>query len=258
MRAISCLIFTTILGLVTTANAEPLFPNSVVSNDIDFITTQDRSTFGCLAYRGKSRQEMPDKRGGDLFAMAHVFALQFKDGTAMQVWASDALGRSQATKYAEKLGPALGRLPTMMRRKIGHVVVHKGNETAFAEDQGHFFVMYSQNIDKRLSTRDLEETIFHEAMHAALQAAHLGKSGWRSAVRKDSGVLTAYAASQPQEDFAEHGLFAYTYLRHPERLPAKVRAAIPEIMPARLAYFARIFPKAGKEFVRVGSYSGCS
>lgn len=239
------------------AAADPLFPNSVVSNDIDFITKKDRSMYGCMAYRGLARQEMPDKRGGDLFGTAHVIAVEFQDGTEMELWVSDALSRREAEGYAAKLGPALGRMPTMMRRKMGHVVVHKGDETAFAEDQGHFFVMYSRNIDKRISTHDLEETVFHESMHAALQAGELGKSAWKRAVRSDGAAITAYATTQPQEDFAEHGLFAYTYLRHPERLPANVRRAVAEMIPARLAYFETLFPAKGEEFLRVGSYGAC-
>lgn len=245
------------LGLPWMATADPLFPNSVVSNDIDFITAQDRSVYGCMVYRGTARQEMPDKRGGGLFGDAHVIGLDFQDGTGMEIWVSTGLNRKQAESYAAKLGPALGKLPTIMRRKIGHVVVHKGDETAFAEDIGRFFTMYSRNIDKRISTNDLEETVFHEAMHASLQANELRKSAWKRAVRSDRAVITEYAATQAQEDFAEHGLFAYTYLRHPERLPATARNAVAEIIPARLAYFEILFPAKGEEFLRVGAYGGC-
>ena len=55
-----------------------------------------------------------------------------------------------------------------MRRMLDHVVIHRGNATAFAEYLGHFFVLYSANIKVRIRNHDLEETVFHEAVHATL------------------------------------------------------------------------------------------
>ena len=257
MRATPCFFLIGLL-LAGPLAADPIFPNSVVSNDIDFIRSDDRTMYGCARYRSVDEREMPDKRGGDLFGRAHVIALAFRDGTDVDLWISTALGKGEAISYAEKLGPALGRLPTLMRREIGHVVVHEGDETAFEERDGGFFVMYSRNIDKRLSTRDLEETIFHESMHVALQNEFLPTRAWRRATTVDDDFITEYAATDEGEDFAESGLFAYTFLRHPERLPPSVRNATAEIMGARLAFFEKVFPTKGQEIVRVGDYVGCS
>jgi hypothetical protein len=241
------------------AQGAPLYPNSVVSNDIDFIRTSDPSAFGCLAYLGTDRREMPDKRGGPLFQEGvHVFDARFQDGTTVEIWVTAKLGgRAAAEHVALQASGPLGRLPTMARAPLRHVVIHDGDETAFAEDQGRFFALYAGNMAKRIRTHDLEETTFHEAMHASLQIDHLRKPAWRRAVQADNAYVTRYASTQPQEDFAEHALFAYTYLRTPERLPADVRAAIPQIMPNRLAYFAKLFPSTDQTFQRVGPYGGC-
>lgn len=42
--------------LASAALAEPLFPISVVSNDIDFIMASDPAVLGCLRYLGQATQ----------------------------------------------------------------------------------------------------------------------------------------------------------------------------------------------------------
>ena len=145
----------------------------------------------------------------------------------------------------------------MMRREIGHVVIHQGDRGAFAEDQDHFFVLHTNNIAKRISTHDLEETVFHEAMHASVQIKLLKSLKWRSAVRKDKGHVTEYFQTDAQEDFAETGLMIYTYLRDPDRLPSNVRSAMERTFPNRIAFWRSRFPETGKEFFSVASYGEC-
>lgn len=221
--------------------AAPLYPNSVVSNDIDFIQADDPSTFGCFAFTGQSTQEMPDKRGGDLFAPAFTFQARFTDGSNVDIWAHADLGQDTAAQISEQIASHLGRLPYVLRANLDHIVLHKGNETAFAEDQAAFFVLYSDNVKSRIGTHDLEETLFHESMHAVLQTKLLNE-GWRDAVAADNAFITDYAQSDPGgEDIAESGLFGFTYLRNPERLPAHVTTALPDVMPNRLDLLKQAF-----------------
>ncbi len=56
------------------ALADPIYENSVVSNDLDFIETSDDSVFSCLAYVGIERAEMPDKRRDSLFDNGALFS----------------------------------------------------------------------------------------------------------------------------------------------------------------------------------------
>jgi hypothetical protein len=41
--------------------AEPLFVNSIASNDLDFIRTDGPSPFESASFLGRKRKEMPDK-----------------------------------------------------------------------------------------------------------------------------------------------------------------------------------------------------
>lgn len=242
------------------AQAAPLYPNSVVSNDLEFISTKDASVFACMAYDGTTRAEMPDKRNDELFVDGvHQFALKFQDGTAVTAFVHPKIGsKSSAQKYVSKVAKPLGRLPTFMRARLGHVIIHKGDETAFSEDEGRFFVLYSRNIDKRIKTHDLEETIFHETVHATLDVPHAKSRAWRKAARADGDFVTGYAARNPDgEDMAESALFAWAVLTHPGRLPDRVETKVRQVMPHRLAFFKDLFPAKDRIFQRVGPKPDC-
>ena len=226
------------------AQAKPIFPNSIVSNDLEFIRTSDRSMFSSLAYQGTRRDEMPDKRRDQLFAEGvHIFKADYDDGTCVELWAHPDFGsRKSAEGSVEPVAQAIGKLPTVMRSRLDHVVVHRGDETAFGEHLGHFFVIYSDNIRTRIRNHDLEETVFHESVHATLDRWHLRNREWRKAQRKDRRFVTEYARRFPKkEDLAESALFAWTMLVHPGRLPQGIEARVRKIMPNRLAYFEKLF-----------------
>lgn len=235
------------LGLVVAAipvAANPIFPNSVVSNDLPFIRPGDIGAYRCLVYEGATRAEMPDSRGGELFADGvRVFRAGFADGSSVPLWLHPDIGsRSVARDYAETVARALGELPSFMRETLDHVVIHAGDASAFAEDAGNFFVLYTRNIDKRVSTGDLPHTVFHESVHATLDQRWLQDRRWKRAQASDGGFVTEYAASRPdKEDLAESALFAWTMTMHPGRLPARVEDAVRRIMPARLALLGELF-----------------
>lgn len=227
----------------------PLYPSSVTGTDFDYITDADPNAFVALAYLGSMQFEMPDKRGGPLFQQAYVFNATFtggngRDGTGIKIACSNLFGsQSAAQTDAMRYTSRLGKLPSLYRRNINHIVVHTGGvdpagTTAFAEDQGHFFVIYSENATVRIGTHDLEETFFHESSHAAIQVDHLTSAEWLAAVAADNAFITNYASTDEQEDFAESALFAYTMIHHPERFPEPDRTNIATQIPNRIEFFA--------------------
>lgn len=225
------------------AAAEPLFFSSVTSNDIDYILSDDPDALACVVDRGDGTREMPDKRGGPLMAEGvHLFDARYLDGAVVPIWAHPALGdRAGALETVTPLAHAIGKLPAFMRARLDHVVVLAGDESAFAEDRGRFFVVYSENVARRISTHDLEETVFHESVHATIDHPHAASEGWRAAQQADGGFLTGYGAENAQgEDLAETMLVAYTALHHPERLPPEVAEALREKVPHRMAFIAEL------------------
>ncbi|WP_417857812.1 hypothetical protein [Xanthomarina gelatinilytica] len=222
----------------------PLFKNSIVSTDIDFITDKDPNAFTYLQYIRQSKQEMPDRRNEQLMdENTYVFKAFFSDGNEVEIWVHSAFGSiNKAKKYAQMLTGPLGKLPKFMRKKLLHVVIHKGDETAFSESEGHFFVLYSENMKTRISNHDLEETVFHESVHATLDSSYKNNKKWLKAQKDDNVFITKYGESKPnQEDFSETAIFAYTILKYQGRLSSEIEEWVLKNIPNRLSFFRDIF-----------------
>lgn len=244
--------------VATSAVANPPYRNSVASNDIAFITSDDPNNFNCVAFVETGEREMPKGPQDGLFAEAHVFEARFDDGLNIELWVHHELG-DLAVGYAGKVGLAMGHLPTRMRETLNHVVILPGDDAAFEEADGGFFGIFADNIDTRLRNDDLEETVFHETAHVALDRT-LGRSeAWLEAQRADGEAITRYAAENlDREDLAESALFAYAYLATPGRLDNSVVKNIYDRMPNRLEVLRQVFEKNGARFQQIAPTKPCS
>ena len=209
------------LGSASTSSAQ-LYRSSVVGTDYDFIRDEDPSAFLCLEFKGERTREMPDKRGEtELFQSAFTFVAYFDDGTRVDIAIDDAFktetaAHAEATRYVDRLG----KLPTSLRQGVRRLVVHHGGRDTTAFSDVGLIVVYSENAAKRISTHDLEETIFHESVHASWDKRHADSLEWREAQQSDGGFVTRYAQKNPRgEDLAESALFAFALLHHPGRIP---------------------------------------
>jgi hypothetical protein len=104
-------------------------------------------------------------------------------------------------------------------------------------------VLYSGNIDKRISTHDLEKTIFHETIQATMEHGHAISPEWLKAQKMDGNFIAEYAAEKPkQEDLPESALFACALIRHPGGMPERVEKAVAGItLPNRLECLRKVF-----------------
>lgn len=242
MKSWSTILIVFLICTVGVRAAEPLYVNSIVSTDFDFILDNDPNVLESIRFVEFSRQEMPDRRTDALFAKAYIFNCSFSDSTTVQIWAHEDF-RSQAAVevYVNLLANAIGQQPHFNRVDLDHVVLHKGNAGAYAEEEGKFFVIYSDNMDVRIRNHDLQETVFHECAHVAFEEQYAKASGWVQAQQADTGFITDYAASNPtKEDISESAIFAFVLLNHPGRLPAAVEAAVQKQIPNRIQYFGTL------------------
>lgn len=228
------------------AGDPPLYKSSVVGTDFDFIQESDPDTFVELRSRGQGKAEMPDKtdKTAPLVKPAFLFVSTYRDGTSIDL-AVDLRFETeeQARKEALRYTPRLGKLPTVLRRGVNRVVIHKGGENATAFSDRGLIVLYSDNATRRIATHDLEETVFHESVHAAFDKEHRASPGWLAAQKQDGRFVTEYARKNPkEEDLAESALFAYTLLHHPERIPKEDAARIRRAIPARIAFVEALLP----------------
>lgn len=255
--ALAGLLWALTLGV---AVANPLFKNSVVSNDIDFIKPGDRGGFACLIYRGTSRQEMPHKGRRGLFADGvHVFDARFVGDVTVPIWAHPKIGPNADIKaITTQVAKAMGELPVFMLGRLDHVVINDGDYPASGEDEGRFFVVYHKNMLKRIQTRDIQETIFHEAVHATLDIPYAKSKAWRAAQKADGGFITNYARDlRNREDLAETALFAWAMHAHAGRIGSQVEARVRATVPNRLAFLEGLFAQPGFKGAMPAKNGGC-
>jgi len=230
--------------MIVIPSSDPLFVNSIVSTDIDFITATDNDMLENVSFVGLEDKEMPSSLTEELFDQdTYVFNTTYTDGTSVEIWAHSSFGsEAAAQEYVNKLAPRLGKLPNVMRAPLDHVVLHNGDAGAYAESLGHFFMIYSENMDVRISNNDLEETVFHESVHASLDEDHLLSIDWLQAQVVDQNFITEYAQNFPdKEDMAESALFVYTMMTHPGRLSSDIEEWVTTHIPFKKAYIEGIY-----------------
>src|SRR6056297_341757 len=239
-----------LLLLVTVFASEELhaqrYSNSIASTEFDIITTGDPSCFEKLEHLGQRSEEMPDKTGeaGDLFQQAFVFLATFRDGTSVEMAIDADFGTLEiAQDEAKRYTDPLGRLPTLLRSDVKRLVVHKGGETTTAFSDVGLIVLYSGNASKRINDNDLEETLFHESVHASLDKEYAKSERWKRAQVADIGFATVYGKSKPElEDLAESALLAFAVIHHPDRLPREEIQYLREQIPNRILFIESLMP----------------
>ena len=245
--AIAAVGFAGLVAIPAAPAVGQVYPSSVVGTEFDIIRTTDPTTFKSLAGGEVARREMPDKTGdAALVQPAYAFTAGYADGHEIDIAVDrDFADRAAAKKEAERYATRLGRLPGVLRRGVKRVVVHKGEPDATAFSDIGLVVVYSANASKRIATNDLEETLFHESVHATWDKTHAGSPGWKRAQAADGGFLTRYAQRLPgREDLAETALLAFAVLEHPERIPEADREKIRQAVPARIAFVGELLEKA--------------
>ena len=159
---------------------KPLFPSSVVSNDIDFIKSTDASVAYCIAFQKTGRAKMVDKRHNRLLTLnVSFFVVRFADGTRVGLWVHPDLGpRAVILHYARHVARGLSHLPSAMRETLSHVVIHHGDETAFAEDEEHFLCFIIKILICACSNMTLKKPSFTKvSMQHLMTGGHVIRHG---------------------------------------------------------------------------------
>ena len=237
---------------------EPPLYDSTVDTVFDIIQLSDPSTFSCLQYTGRGDRQIWDKRVEDEPVVnAFLFVARYDDGTNIEIainpeYDTKENARAEALRFAKPLG----QLPTLLRQGVHRFSVHRG-EKGFHAGTGHVIV-YGGTADRRTDADHLEESLFHEAVHASLDEDHRLSAGWKEAQAKDGRFLTEYAQRSPErEDLAETALFAYGILFYPDRFPPADTDDTLAAVPNRIEYIKRLLPPDQPIVSRIGDTAPC-
>jgi hypothetical protein len=238
--------------------AEPVYSDTA-GTVFDIIQTSDPTTFRCLDPMGQEPRQIWDKRvDGEPIVNAYLFMARFSDGTSIEIAINPEFATAEAAQTeAMRYTVPLGQLPTSLRAGIARFSVHKGRK-GYHAGTGQI-VVYAETTDNRLSYRHLEESLFHESVHASWDAHHRLAPGWIAAQTADGGFLTDYGRETPdREDLAETALFAFAILHHPERFPPADTEDTLAAVPNRIAYIKALLPPGVPLVTQIGPPAGCA
>lgn len=222
--------------------ADPSDPEpvgSTGSNTWDLITTADPSVFVCVSALGTDTVELALDGYGSGYALTsdvHVFTAEFRDGTWVDLVVDPRVGDAAAAEAEiQRYLTPLGQLPTVLRQGIGRLAIVVGDDAAMAST-GEGISVYTENMDVRQSDNRLEETLFHESVHASLDRywSYEESQAWLNAQVEDGRYLTEYSRESPRgEDLAESALYIYAATFTPDRFPDGMSDAVLQRIPNR-------------------------
>lgn len=220
------------------AHAAPPFYGTIFI-DPDIITENDPTTLTGLTAAGRGSRSMFDRRANAFITVnAYLFNATFSgSSSAVEVQVNPEFGSVDAARAeAERYAPVIGRLPSVSRKDLKTVWIHKGLQP-FGGGNNNLLI-HTEQGESYAADGILEETFVHESAHTSLDAQHANSAGWRSAQATDPEFISTYAQDFPdREDVAESFLpwlaLRYARDRITDDLAEKIGAAIPN----RIAYF---------------------
>ncbi len=239
--------------------------SSTVQMNLDTINETVSSTFICLEYSGRKNHRVYDKRIAGEYAMyAYSFNAKFSDQTFIEIVVNPEFESAYTAR--ESIYPivyAMGRVYAPLRRGVGRIVLHRGNKGLHAggyiKDYGQV-VLYLGTVADRLRENHLEESLFHESVHAAWDKKYAYTELWRAAQLADDAYITQYAKGS-NEDMAETALLVYGLRTNPDAVPANVSEALTELVPNRTKVIRSIMEHEEKQLLNAKPMrymAGCS
>lgn len=230
-------LFFYFFAIVVLAQAQPPY-NGTIYLDPDIITSSDPSCIESTTYTGQAMITMYDRRVNKWESVnAYLFNVVWSDGITSRAQVNPEFGSVEAaTIEAEKYAFLIGQLPSVLRKDVNEIWIHKGTNP-FGGGNKSILIHTGQTVVYE-NSGILEETLIHEACHTSLDAKHATSIGWKNAQSLDGEFISTYAKQNPtREDIAESFLpwLAVRYRRN--KISSVNYTKITQTIPNRLDYF---------------------
>lgn len=216
---------------------EPPFSGTIFINP-DILTSSDPSSFLDITPTGQDTRSMYDRRvQGRIKVEAYLFEARYDDGLTAEIQVNPEFGNSRAAhKVATEYAGVIGRLPTVLRKDVETVSIHKGGKPFGGGGRG--LLIHTGMGERYKKDGILEETLVHEASHTSLDHDHARAPQWLKAQKADGRFISTYAREHPfREDIAESYLLYVAMRYRANRIPDSLKNTIQQVMPNRMQYF---------------------
>ncbi len=223
--------------IYTLSYAQPPYAGTIFINP-DIITSSSPSAIQSTTYTGQDTVRMYDRRVDQWVKVnAYLFDVVWDDGITSRAQVNPEFATIEAaTTQAEKYAFLIGQLPTVLRKDVNEIWIHKGDEL-FGGGNNSILIHTGQSKDYE-KDGVIEETLVHEASHTSLDIEHSASTGWIEAQNLDKEFISNYSRSHPsREDIAESFLTWLMVRYRKDKISVEDFNKITKSIPNRLRYF---------------------
>ena len=218
--------------------SDPPFEGTIFI-DPNIITENDPTSFTYLEFSGQRGRVMFDRRVDDwIESTPMTFLAYYDDKSIIEVQVNPEFASVEvAFKKAEKYASVIGRLPSVLRKNVETVWIHRGLKP-FGGGNKNLLIHTDWSENHYESQGILEETFIHEAAHTSLDILYSNDMGWKNAQNIDCHFISTYASENPyREDIAESYLPYFAIRYASRRISKKMIKTIENSIPERIKYF---------------------
>jgi len=203
----------------------------------DAINSSDPTAFQEIVYVGQDNRTMFDRRKNDWIKNnAYLFNASYDDGLTIEIQVNSEFKDNKASEYASQYAKVIGQLPTVLRKDVQTVWIHKGDKPFGGGNQN--LLIHIIQGEKYISEGILEETLVHEACHTSLDLDHGNAKGWRAAQKADDEFISTYAKDYPKREDIAESFLTWLVVRHlSDRVSESHIKKILKAIPNRIKYF---------------------
>jgi len=180
---------------------------------------------------------MFDRRKNDWIKNnAYLFNASYDDGLTIEIQVNSEFKDNKASEYASQYAKVIGQLPTVLRKDVQTVWIHKGDKPFGGGNQN--LLIHIIQGEKYISEGILEETLVHEACHTSLDLDHGNAKGWLAAQKADDEFISTYAKDNPKREDIAESFLTWIVVRHlSDRVSESHIKKILKAIPNRIKYF---------------------
>lgn len=219
-------------------NWQPDFYNIIIESD--------PSAFKSVRLEVEKEAEMYDRdinnnQGGWINPISWIFKLSYNDEIESEIRMRKVdFSKEEAIDLANKYGAKMGQLPACLRKGVEKINILK-SDALFGGNNYNNSIEITIGATSELYERtgNMEETLFHEATHAALD--DLYQKDWQQHRDKDSKFISQYAFDYPNREDISESFILYSALNYRnKRLLASEKEKIESHIPNRLNYYKNL------------------
>ncbi|WP_052158258.1 RICIN domain-containing protein [Lacinutrix jangbogonensis] len=209
------------------------------------INATDASTFKTVTFETEKTAKMWDRdannnQGAWSTPMSWVYTLTYNDGitSKIRVRQSD-FTKNEAGVLANKYGNKMGQLPACLRKGVSLINIMKSDALFGGNNYNHSIDITIGETSKLYEkTGNMEETLFHESTHAALD--NLYQTDWKANRDKDATFISKYAAENPNREDISESFILYAALNYrPDRIASETKK-IESNISNRIEYYKNL------------------